>query len=262
MRAFFTQPGKREEWRERSLAQWQDEELLAWRSRTTVEQFSDPVERQRQRDAVVAWHENNPEFGREHSARMKQRMSDASTGHLEKIQTGRRRYVESTPRAERVAKQVEGRRIAALKRLAPMLDTPSDFELALSYELDRRENAKTGLKFLKVLAHYDDDFTRLREAASMVNHSVASVEALPEREDVYDLTVDGYHNFALEAGVFVHNSARMARVSEYQALLPLRGKILNVQKASLADTLRNVEIASIVPPVAASDWLDTPLFQR
>jgi DNA gyrase subunit B len=41
-------------------------------------------------------------------------------------------------------------------------------------------------------------------------------------------------------------SARMARVSEYQALLPLRGKILNVQKASLGDTLRNVEIASIV----------------
>ncbi|HEY4455204.1 MAG TPA: DNA topoisomerase IV subunit B [Pseudonocardiaceae bacterium] len=41
-------------------------------------------------------------------------------------------------------------------------------------------------------------------------------------------------------------SARMARVSEYQALLPLRGKILNVQKASLADTLRNAEIAAIV----------------
>ncbi|HET9139036.1 DNA topoisomerase IV subunit B [Actinophytocola sp.] len=46
-------------------------------------------------------------------------------------------------------------------------------------------------------------------------------------------------------------SARMARVSEYQALLPLRGKILNVQKASLADTLRNVEIASIVQVLGA-----------
>ncbi len=251
VRAFFAQPGKREEWSERSSAQWQDEELLAWRSRTTVDQFSDPAERQRQRDAVIAWHESNPEFGREHSARMKQRLADPSNGHLEKVQAGRRQYVESTPRAERVAKQVEGRRIAALKRLAPMLDTPSNFELALSYELDRRENAKTGLKFLKVLAHFDDDFARVREAASMVNHSVASVEALPEREDVYDLTVDGYHNFALEAGVFVHNSARMARVSEYQALLPLRGKILNVQKASLADTLRNAEIASIVQVLGA-----------
>ncbi|WP_026424314.1 DNA gyrase/topoisomerase IV subunit B [Actinokineospora inagensis] len=46
-------------------------------------------------------------------------------------------------------------------------------------------------------------------------------------------------------------SARMARVSEYQALLPLRGKILNVQKASLADTLRNAEIAAIVQVLGA-----------
>jgi DNA gyrase subunit B len=46
-------------------------------------------------------------------------------------------------------------------------------------------------------------------------------------------------------------SARMARVSEYQALLPLRGKILNVQKASLADTLRNTEIAAIVQVLGA-----------
>ncbi|MCO1579841.1 type IIA DNA topoisomerase subunit B [Crossiella sp. SN42] len=46
-------------------------------------------------------------------------------------------------------------------------------------------------------------------------------------------------------------SARMARVSEYQALLPLRGKILNVQKASLADTLRNAEISSIVQVLGA-----------
>jgi DNA gyrase subunit B len=46
-------------------------------------------------------------------------------------------------------------------------------------------------------------------------------------------------------------SARMARVSEYQALLPLRGKILNVQKAGLVDTLRNAEIASIVQVLGA-----------
>ncbi|MGH3436374.1 MAG: DNA gyrase/topoisomerase IV subunit B [Sciscionella sp.] len=46
-------------------------------------------------------------------------------------------------------------------------------------------------------------------------------------------------------------SGRMARVSEYQALLPLRGKILNVQKAGLGDTLRNAEISSIVQVLGA-----------
>ncbi|MFD9739162.1 toprim domain-containing protein [Umezawaea sp. NPDC059074] len=84
-----------------------------------------------------------------------------------------------------------------------------------------------------------------------VNHQVGAVELIEDVADVYDLTVDVHHNFALESGVFVHNSARMARVSEYQALLPLRGKILNVQKASLGDTLRNAEIASIVQVLGA-----------
>jgi len=37
------------------------------------------------------------------------------------------------------------------------------------------------------------------------NHKVVSVEALPYTEDVYDLTVDAHHNFALSCGVFVHN---------------------------------------------------------
>jgi len=36
------------------------------------------------------------------------------------------------------------------------------------------------------------------------NHKVVSVEECGE-EDVYDLTVETYHNFALSAGVFVHN---------------------------------------------------------
>jgi DNA gyrase subunit A len=38
------------------------------------------------------------------------------------------------------------------------------------------------------------------------NHKVSRVEVLMQREDVYDLTIEGTHNFALAAGVFVHNS--------------------------------------------------------
>ena len=40
-----------------------------------------------------------------------------------------------------------------------------------------------------------------------------------------------------------------ARNSEYQALLPIRGKILNVQKASVGDMLKNAECASIIQVV-------------
>lgn len=38
------------------------------------------------------------------------------------------------------------------------------------------------------------------------NHKIVNVENLSEREDVYDLTIEGTHNFALACGVFVHNS--------------------------------------------------------
>ena len=41
-------------------------------------------------------------------------------------------------------------------------------------------------------------------------------------------------------------TAKLARNSEYQALLPIRGKILNVQKASIADVFKNTECTSII----------------
>ncbi len=49
------------------------------------------------------------------------------------------------------------------------------------------------------------------------NHTVVSVEALTQREDVYCLMVPGYGNFALEAGVFVHNCGMMSAASDVPA---------------------------------------------
>ena len=46
-------------------------------------------------------------------------------------------------------------------------------------------------------------------------------------------------------------TAKLARTSEFQALLPIRGKILNVQKASTGDMLKNAECASIIQVVGA-----------
>ena len=46
-------------------------------------------------------------------------------------------------------------------------------------------------------------------------------------------------------------TAKLARDSEFQALLPIRGKILNVQKASVSDMLSNTECASIIQVLGA-----------
>jgi DNA gyrase subunit B len=46
-------------------------------------------------------------------------------------------------------------------------------------------------------------------------------------------------------------TAKLARNSEFQALLPIRGKILNVQKSSVADMLKNTECGSIIQVIGA-----------
>jgi DNA gyrase subunit B len=61
-------------------------------------------------------------------------------------------------------------------------------------------------------------------------------------------------------------TAKNARDSEFQALLPIRGKILNVQKASLSDMLKNAECASIIQVIGAGSGnafdLDSARYQR
>ncbi|MEU4094942.1 DNA topoisomerase IV subunit B [Streptomyces sp. NPDC026673] len=46
-------------------------------------------------------------------------------------------------------------------------------------------------------------------------------------------------------------TAKLARNSEFQALLPIRGKILNVQKSSVTDMLKNAECGAIIQVIGA-----------
>ncbi|GAA3947457.1 DNA topoisomerase IV subunit B [Microbacterium soli] len=56
-------------------------------------------------------------------------------------------------------------------------------------------------------------------------------------------------------------TARHARNSEFQALLPIRGKILNVQKASISDMLGNAECAAIITTIGAGSGRSFELAQ-
>jgi DNA gyrase subunit B len=56
-------------------------------------------------------------------------------------------------------------------------------------------------------------------------------------------------------------TGKAARDAEYQALLPIRGKILNVQKASVGDMLHNAECAAIIQVVGAGSGRSFDLSQ-
>ena len=75
------------------------------------------------------------------------------------------------------------------------------------------------------------------------------IEKVTERIDVYDIEVPNTHNFALASGVFVHNSGKMGRNKEFQAILPIKGKILNVEKANVVKVFSNEEIANLITAI-------------
>ncbi len=104
----------------------------------------------------------------------------------------------------------------------------------------------------RVKRFFENDEKRAYEAVKNYNHKVKRIEWLIDRVDVYDIEVPNTHNFALASGVFVHNSAKQGRDRRFQAILPLKGKILNVEKSRLDKILNNEEIRTIITAIGTS----------
>jgi len=133
--------------------------------------------------------------------------------------------------------------------MAEVLAEEGDLE---NYDEHRRESEEAGPNVLTkrtTIEKFFQNDSELLTAVGSHNHTVSTVERLDETADVYDIEVPGTHNFALEAGVFVHNSAKQGRAPEFQAVLPLRGKILNVEKHRLDRILENDQIRNLITGV-------------
>jgi DNA gyrase subunit B len=118
------------------------------------------------------------------------------------------------------------------------------------YDAERQSTPKKDTNLLKmdtlVQRFFDNDKKRLTDAIENFNHKVKRIEFIEQKMDVYDIEVPKTHNFALASGVFVHNSAKSGRDRKFQAILPLRGKILNVERAKLNKILESDEIKALI----------------
>ncbi|WP_369056249.1 DNA gyrase/topoisomerase IV subunit B [Kineococcus terrestris] len=125
-------------------------------------------------------------------------------------------------------------------------------ELGEVFSSPRRDDKQqTALLLEKVVSEMKTRISaRLHKETQRRKNALESSSLPAKLKDCRSDDVERSELFLVE-GDSALGTAMRARDSEHQALLPLRGKILNVQKASVADMLKNAECASIIQVVGA-----------
>ena len=115
----------------------------------------------------------------------------------------------------------------------------------------RDHRTQASLLLDKVVAEMRARMSARKQKEISRRKNALETSALPAKlADCRSDDVDRSELFIVE-GDSALGTAKLARSSDFQALLPIRGKILNVQKASVSDMLRNAECAAIIQVIGA-----------
>ncbi|MGD9957571.1 MAG: type IIA DNA topoisomerase subunit B [Candidatus Nanopelagicales bacterium] len=147
---------------------------------------------------------------------------------------GQTKEVLGTPAATRIVSNVVAKELTSWFTSPPRGD-----KAATKAVLDKIANAARA----RIAARTHRDVQRRKNALES--------SALPAKlADCRSDDVERSELFIVE-GDSALGTAKLARNAEHQALLPIRGKILNTQKASVADMLKNAECAAIIQVIGA-----------
>ena len=115
----------------------------------------------------------------------------------------------------------------------------------------RDDKTQTALVLDKIVAEMKSRISARAHKETQRRKNALESSSLPAKlVDCRSNEVENTELFIVE-GDSALGTAKFARDSQFQALLPIRGKILNVQKASVADMLSNAECASIIQVIGA-----------
>ncbi|KJH69361.1 DNA topoisomerase (ATP-hydrolyzing) subunit B [Aliterella atlantica] len=198
-----------------------------------------------QAQRVRDYFENNPQARAAHSDLAKQQWQDEALIEWRRNKTQEQWTDEFRAKRQAALNKIYySKTIAALKQIE-IEQGNLDLDAYRAYRLETKD--KSLLRFETFCDRYFQGKQELaHEAVSNYNHRIVSIERLEERIDVYDIEVPHTHNFALASGIFVHNSAKQGRDRRFQAILPLRGKILNIEKTDDAKIYKNTEIQALI----------------
>ena len=115
----------------------------------------------------------------------------------------------------------------------------------------RAEKQQAAVLMEKVVAEMKSRISARTHKENQRRKTALEASSLPAK--LYDCRDNGVENtelFIVE-GDSAMGTAKAARNSDHQALFPIRGKILNVQKATLADMLANVECSALIQVIGA-----------
>ena len=127
----------------------------------------------------------------------------------------------------------------------------SDWFTQFSARTSKSAKAETDLLLDKVVSEAKARISARTMKDTQRRKNALESSSLPSKlVDCRSDAASGSELFIVE-GDSALGTAKLARDSKFQALLPIRGKILNVQKASISDMLANAECASIIQVLGA-----------